>query len=235
MKVDRKSRPVARRVQKRGQKKRAHYTSAGSAHLMQLESRLEASAAIAMGLDPRVSAIRSQPVTFDIATGRTYASAKQFQEAKEQYGLKGKAYTPDFAVKLNGKEVLVEVKHSALIEEMPQILNYPSLLARYGYRLVILDDTVLTDVYTRNLRLLHISWKTSTRREAVSHLLDACANQASYGQVLTEGVDPATVLTSIAIGDVTCDIRTARLNHDTMITASGDTATHLKELPLVGV
>ena len=140
MKIDRKSHPVARRVQKRGQKKKAHYSSAGGAHLMQMESRLETSGAVAMGLDPRVFSIRSQPMTFDLLSGRAYPSVAALQEAQKLYGFRCVKYTPDFEADLGGSNVLVEVKHSELINQSPKVLEYPSILARYGYRLIVLDD-----------------------------------------------------------------------------------------------
>ncbi|WP_135502904.1 hypothetical protein [Roseovarius aestuariivivens] len=233
MKIDRKSRPVARRVQKRGQLKKAHYTSAGGAHVMQLESRLEASAAIAMGLDPRVRSIRSQPMTFDLATGRTYPSVEALQAAQKLYGFRPIKYTPDFEVDLGGPKVLIEVKHRKLITLNPKILSYPSALARYGYRLAIFDDHILDENFVRNMRLLNIAKSTRALGDDTEALTTFCGSLVPYAHLLAAGFSEATVLTAIAYGKLTCDVRSSRLNHDTLLSSEGDTSAHLKELPLV--
>jgi hypothetical protein len=236
MKIDRKSHPVARDVRKKGQQKKVHYSSAGRAHLMQMESRLETSGAIAMGLDPRVLSIRSQPMTFDLLTGRAYPSVAALQDAQKLYGFRCIKYTPDFEADLGGSKVLVEVKHRALINRTPKVLEYPNILARYGYRLILLDDHILEDTYVRNLRLLNNA--RSVRpfpRTAIADTVAACGNAASYGDLLSAGVAEGDLLTALALGHLTFDIRYARLNFDTVISADGDTAAHLKELPLVSI
>ncbi|MDO5758349.1 MAG: hypothetical protein Q4P24_12760 [Rhodobacterales bacterium] len=233
MKIDRKSHPVARQVQKRGQLKKAHYTSAGSAHLMQLESRLEASGSIVMGLDPRVRSIRSQPMTFDLATGRTYLSKEALQAAQKLYGLRCVKYTPDFEIDLGGSKLLIEVKHRGLIARNPAILTYPNILFRYGYRLVILDDGILEETYVRNMRLLNIARSVRGDNDEVGALAEFCGGGMPYGHCLAAGFEEASLLTAIANGKLTCNVRSARLCHETIVSAEGDTLAHLKELPLV--
>ncbi len=235
MKIDRKSNPTARQVQKRGQLKKAHYTSAGGMHLMQLESRLEASGAIAMGLDPRVRSIRSQPMTFDLTTGRTYPSVDALVAAQKLYGLRCKKYTPDFELDLGGTKVLVEVKHRGLIAMAPQILGYPSVLARYGYRLIIIDDEILEETYVRNLRQLNIARSLRPCAEKPTELITLCGERMKYGRLVAAGFDEGTLLSAIAHGHLTFDVRSERLNHDTDVSAAGDTAAHLKELPIVSI
>ena len=233
MKMDRKSHPVARNVQKRGQLKKAHYTSAGGAHLMQLESRLEASGAIAMGLDPRVRSLRSQPMTFDLATGRNYHSVDALQQAERLYGFRAMKYTPDFEVGLGNSKVLVEVKHRELITLNPKILSYPEILARYGYRLIIIDDVLLGETYVQNLRLLNTARCTRAPAKSDSEMVAFCGAGKPYGDFKEAGFNEASLLRAIAAGLLTCDVRSARINHDTLIFATGDTSAHLKELPLV--
>lgn len=235
MKIDRKSNPTARIVQKRGQKKKAHYTSAGGKHLMQLESRLEASGAIALGLDPRVRHIRSQPMTFDLSTGRTYPTVDALKAAEKLYGFRSVKYTPDFEADLGRRKILVEVKHRELINLNPKVLTYPSILARYGYRLIIIDDEILADTYVRNLRLLNCARSVRDYGESLGAITAHCGVKMSYGRLLSAGFREADLVTAIAHGRLTFDIRSARLNHDTIISAVGDTGAHLKELPLVGI
>lgn len=236
MKIDRKSHPVARRVQKRGQKKKAHYSSAGGAHLMQMESRLETSGAIAMGLDPRVHSIRSQPMTLELVSGRAYSSVEALQHAQKLYGFRCVKYTPDFEAELGSTKVLVEVKHRELINQNPKVLGYPSILARHGYRLIILDDKILADTYVRNIRLLNNARSVRPRLKAApTDIVAACGEMSSYGNLLSAGVDEVDLLAALALGHLTFDIRGARLNHNTVISAAGDTAAHLKELPFVSI
>lgn len=235
MRIDRKSQPTARTVQKRGQMKKAHYTSAGRKHLMQLESRLEASCAIALGLDPRVQHLRSQPMTFDLATGRTYPSVDALKSAEKLYGFRSVKYTPDFEVALGQTKILIEVKHRELIKLEPKILTYPSILARYGYRLIVIDDKFLDETYVRNLRLLSIAQSVRDCGENLSAITAVCGAEMPYGDFLSAGFEEPDLVTAIAHGHLTFDIRSARLNHDTIISAVGDTAAHLKELPLVGI
>lgn len=236
MKMDRKLHPVARDVRKKGQQKKAHYSSAGRAHLMQMESRLETSGAVAMGLDPRVLSIRSQPMTFDLVTGRVYPSVKALHDARKLYRLRCLEYTPDFEADLGGTKVLVEVKQRALINLNSKVLEYPSILARYGYRLIILDEKILAENYVRNIRLLNIARSVRPRPKAApAEIVATCGEACSYGQLLAAGVDEADLQTAIAVGHLTFDIRGSRLDHDTIIVAAGDTAAHLKELPLVSI
>lgn len=234
MKIDRKSNPVARRVQKRGQMKKSHFASpCGTGQLMQLESRLEASAAIAMGLDPRVRMIRSQPVTFDLVTGRTFPNVDALEGEKKQYGLRCVAYTPDFEIELAASRVFVEVKHRRLIKQNPSVLDYPGILARYGHRMVIIDDQVLDEVFVRNLRLLKLSRNTRIGDAEAARIVETCAPGVPYGHLLECGAEAASILALLARGHLTCDLRAARLNHQTIVRASNGEPAHLKELPLV--
>ena len=200
---------------------------------MQLESRLEASGAIAMGLDPRVRSLRSQPMTFDLATGRNYHSVDALQQAERLYGFRAVKYTPDFEVDLGNSKVLVEVKHRELINLNPKILSYPEILARFGYRLIIIDDVVLGDTFVQNLRLLNTARCTRSAVESDAEMVAFCGAGKSYGAFIEAGLNEAGLLRAVAAGLLTCDVRSARINHDTLIFATGDTSAHLKELPLV--
>jgi len=172
-------------------------------------------------------------MTFDLATGRTYPSVEALQAVQKLYRLRCVQYTPDFEVDLGVSKILVEVKHRELISMKPAILGYPNILARYGYRLVIIDDEILEETYIRNLRLLNLARNVQVPSTEFARLVEFIAAGVTYGDLLAAGFDEAIMLAALANGHVTCDVRSARLNHSTRVVATGDTTTHLKDLPLV--
>lgn len=233
MRVDFKSAPTARRVQKRGQQKKAHYTAPGAAgRLMQLESRLEASAAIVMGLDPRVADMWSQPVCFDLATGRAYLSKNHLRLAAAENGNRPLEYTPDFKVSLPKGPVFIEVKHSALIEMNPKILDYPGVLSRYGHRLIIIDELYLPDTFVQNMRLLNISKSAVSKSPDTTQLRTDADAGASIADLVNKGHSHGNILAALAQGDVTCDVQAERICQQTVIHNSKGLPSHLMELPL---
>lgn len=233
MRVDRKATPVARRVHKRGQKKKAHYlASACMGSLMQLESRLEVGAAVVIGLDPRVRAMRSQPMCFDMTTGRAYSSKEELRQATQGHAVSPIEYTPDFEVRLDRRTVLVEVKHSELIRHSPQVLHYPSILARYGHRLIIVDESALPEELLRNMRLLNIAMKQAVPTGTLHALASDCAQETTFGRLLARGHADRAILVGIGKGILSCDLRCERISHDTAIIATRHLPAHLMELPL---
>lgn len=233
MRVDFKSAPTARRIHKRGQQKKAHYTTPGATgRLMQLESRLEASAAIVMGLDPRVADIRSQPVCFDLATGRAYPSKEHLRLAAAENGNRPVEYTPDFKASLPKGPVFIEVKHSALIEMNPKILGYPGVLARYGHRLIIIDDSCLPETFVRNMRLLNISKSAVPKGPDTAKLRKDTDTGANIADLVKKGHSQRNILAALAHGEVTCDVQDERISQQTVIHSSKGLPRHLMELPL---
>ncbi|WP_218155454.1 hypothetical protein [Poseidonocella sedimentorum] len=77
-------------------------------------------------------------MTLDLVTGRAYPSVEALNHAQKLYGLRCLKYTPDFEADLGGTKMIVEVKHSELINRHPMVLEYPGILARYRYCLIIL-------------------------------------------------------------------------------------------------
>jgi len=233
VRVDFKSAPTARRAQKRGQQKKAHYTAPGTTgRLMQLESRLEASAALVMGLDPRVMDMRSQPVCFDLATGRAYPSKNHLRAAAAENGNRPLEYTPDFKVSLPKGPAYIEVKHSALIAMNPKVLDYPGILTRYGHRLIFIDDSYLPETFVRNIRLLNIAKSAVSGRPDASHLREDCDTGAAFADLMAKGHSERHILASLAYGNVTCDLQAERISRQTMIYTSRGMPDHLMELPL---
>lgn len=232
MRVDRKTTPVARRIHKRGQKKKAHYFALAGGQLTQLESRLEVAATAVMGLDPRVHGMRSQPVCFDLTTGRTYPSKEKLREATAGRLTRPIEYTPDFEVFLARGPVLVEVKHSELIAKSPKILEYPGILARYGHRLIIMDETRLPEALVRNMRLLTIAKKQPVSRGALDAVVSKCRCGSTFSDLIADGHPQRAILVGIATGILTTDLRSERLSEASRISVTSGLPAHLMELPL---
>lgn len=232
MRIDRTNEPVARRIHKRGLKKKVHYLAPAGGRLAEYESRLEASAGVAFGLDPRVSKARTQPMTFDLATGRQFSSKDSLYEWARESGSRPIPYTPDFELEMCSGRVLVEVKHSALIDRDPKILSYPSVLARYGFRLIILDDRILHDTFVRNLRALSLARSYAPSRSEAETAQEICQSWISLRALRSLGYSDPLILGCIAYGHLTCDIQRERISSNTLIRASEGAPTHLMELPL---
>lgn len=232
MRIDRTNEPTARRIYKRGLKKKVHYLAPAGGRLAEYESRLEASAGVAFGLDPRVSKARTQPMTFDLATGRQFSSKDSLYEWARESGSRPIPYTPDFELEMCSGRVLVEVKHSALIDRDPKILSYPSVLARYGFRLIILDDHALHDIYVRNLRALSMARSYAPSRSEVETAQADCQRWISLWGLRLRGYSDPLILSCLARGHLICDIQQKRISSETLLRAAEGNPTHLKELPL---
>lgn len=84
MRIDRHAPPTARRVHKRGMKKRAGKMSGVKfPGVIQLESQMEAALVRCMQVDPRVVSLKPQPCTIDMGTGRAFANKEAALEAYE--------------------------------------------------------------------------------------------------------------------------------------------------------
>lgn len=232
MRIDPKAEPTSRRVYKRGQQKKVHLIAPNKClGMIQTESRLEASGAIAMSLDPRVVSFRPQPITFDLQTGRRYASKEaMLSEIKIAPGQQ-RVYTPDFEATFPRGKTYVEFKHSALIRKNPKTLTLPSILARYGYRLIIVDESFLPETFVQNIRLLNISLKSQPENDTAEKITLACKHAVPIRQLLDQGFDQSAILTLVANSELTCDLINSRLNKNTLISTSAVTANHLMQLP----
>ncbi|WP_134679438.1 hypothetical protein [Paracoccus ravus] len=229
MRIDSKAEPVARRIHKRGMKKKAHWVAPPKCKgLIQTESRLEASAAIAIGLDPRVTSFRPQPASFDLATGRKYRSAKALSEATSG---KGRCYTPDFEVKLGRAIVYVEVKHSALIRKYPDTLLLPRMFAGFGWKLILVDENLLCDTFVQNTRLIWPWYGHAVADQTVQALQEECREPRSFASLTEGGRTQADILSLLASGHLATDLAGARLNSRSLIITAAGVATDLMRLP----
>lgn len=232
MRISRTQSPPARRVHKRGQRKKVHYVAIGNMRdLSHLESRLEACAAIVMSLAPRVQTMRAQPICFDLTTGRTYSFKEDLRLATAGHAVKPVAYTPDFEVGFEKGTSLVEVKHSKLIALLPEFLEYPDILARFGHRLVLLDENDLPEELHRNARLLQIALRQPVTEADLESVVGACIDPASITTLKAKGHLERTVLVAIGMGVLSCDLRYHRLSGETVVSVTTGAPTHLMELP----
>lgn len=233
MRINRTQNPPARRVHKRGQRKKVHYVAIGNMRdLSHLESRLEASAAIVMSLDPRVHTMCAQPVCFDLTTGRTYAFKEELRQATAGHAVKPISYTPDFGVGLEKGPAYVEVKHSELIALSPEILEYPHFLARFGHRLFVLKETDLPEELVRNARLLHITLRHSVPEADVEAVVSDCNSPTTFAALKAKGHLEKTILVAIGTGVLSCDLVSHRLSGDSVVFITTGAPAHLMELPL---
>ena len=232
MRIDWKNAKVARRTHIRGQQKKVHYLAPAGGRLTAYESRLEASAGAAFGLDPRVLSARTQPMTFDLATGRRFPSKDDLHEWARDSGSRPIVYTPDFELRLRSGHLLVEVKHSELIERTPSVLTYPRTLARFGVRLIILDDRILHDAYVRNIRSLTMARAYEPTRPEITIVRSECQDGVPLGELRSRGFGDALILGCLAHGHLTCDVRHDLISGRTLIRRADGQPTHLMELPL---
>lgn len=232
MRINRTKNPPARRVQKRGQRKKAHYVALDSMRdLSQLESRLEASAAIVMNLDPRVQSMHSQPICFDLTTGRTYALKEELRHATAGHAVKPVAYTPDFEISHGKGPAFVEVKHSKLIALLPEFVEYPDILGRFGHRLFLFDEEDLPEELHRNARLLQIALRQPVLEADLNAVVGACIEPTSFTALKATGHSERTILVAIGMGVLSCDLRFHRLSGDTVVSVTTGAPSHLMELP----
>ncbi|WP_232830850.1 Tn7 transposase TnsA N-terminal domain-containing protein [Tropicimonas sp. IMCC34011] len=171
-------------------------------------------------------------MTFDLATGRRFPTKEDLFQWARDSGSRPIVYTPDFELRLQTGPILVEVKHAELIARAPQILAYPGILARYGFRLVILDDRVLHDAFVRNIRALTMAWTYSPGRSEIANLQAESCDCVSLGALRDRGYPDALVLGCLARGHLTCDVQRERITKNTLVRTVVDKPSHLMELPL---
>tara|TARA_R110002049_G_scaffold294681_1_gene481436 strand:+ start:2516 stop:3307 length:792 start_codon:yes stop_codon:yes gene_type:complete len=235
MRIDPKAAPTSRRIHKRGQKKKVHLIAPGKCRgMIQAESRLEVSGAIAMALDPRVVSFRPQPITFDLATGRGYNHKADLTAQASKISTHKRIYTPDFEVTFPRGKVYIEFKHSGIIRRAPEVLMLPNILARYGHRLILIDESYLPETFVQNSRLLHIATKTRIDPEASKAILTDCEKPMLIGNLCAQGYSQNFVLALVASGGLTCDLATSRLTPKTSVIKSAH-AQHLMQLPFHNV
>lgn len=234
MKIDKRAAPTARRIHKRGLMKKVHLLSTHKSDgIMQIEGRHEANGARALALDPRVQSFRPQPMTIELNSGRVFQTKEALFEAFRGTGYKPRAYTPDFEVQLATKSLFLETKPSGLIKKHPDVLDFPSIFRSFGLELIIIDESGFPEPYCQNLKLLLLAVRHQPDEDAVSRMVEGSRDQIPFRDLLDRAlVDQDDLLAAIAQGQITCDITSDILRHETLVTSQAPTDAHLRRMPL---
>ena len=234
MKIHPKADPVSRQVRKRGDMKKAAYVADHKIRgIAQMESNLEASGTAVCAIDPRILHVRPQPFTFDLRSGKQYASKVDLiaRFSGEEYS--PKPYTPDFHVsRIDASDIYLEIKHSQLIEDDPSVLDLPAVMSQFGVRLVIVTEEVITDALAFNARLLRpYSSKVCSLSERRT-LLRALSRTDRIGGLIENGISQSLIFTGILDGTVTVDLQQRRLVKKTRLKGASQCTKHLELLPI---
>ncbi|WP_319545663.1 hypothetical protein [Ruegeria conchae] len=235
MKIDTRAETPARQVWQRGQNKKSHFLSARKAQgVIRTESGLEASFAFGCDLDPKVKAIRPQPCTFDLKSGRVYPTKAELIAKFKGTGYKPKPYTPDFEVScFDGRRLFVEVRHSRLLKHNESTLLLPNTFRSLGLELLILTDQFLTRDLVHNIRSLHPYIQRSPTNEFLRNLSSIEAETFRLEYLLKElGCSQIDLLSSIVLGHISVDLRAGMLRPKSVGRLAHGQKSHLEIFPL---
>ena len=234
MKIHAKAELTARSVRKFGDKKKAAYVADAKAPgIVQLESNLEATGLAVCSIDSRITHVRTQPFAIDLLSGRKYASQKEMAEHFKGSRYSPKLYYPDFLVFLrNGSEVFLEIKHTGLIEENPDIMDRPAIFADFGMRLLIVTEQVLTDAFAHNARMLRPYSMQACGDTDRAQILSLTGSAVCIGEVKKRGIAQAAIFKAILDGTVSADLQQKRLSPKTVLRPADSSTAHLEILPL---
>ncbi|WP_218961151.1 hypothetical protein [Ruegeria sediminis] len=172
-------------------------------------------------------------MTIEMNTGRFFRSKEHLDSSFEGLRCKPRPYTPDFEATLETGTVLIESKHSWLIEKSPEILGYPSILQRFGVRLVLVDEAYFPEVFSQNIRLLHPYQSLRLSNAEKTRIISASASAATIGDLIEKQKIPQKlVLTAVANGFLHADLHTRRLACSTCISTQASSNSSLERLPL---
>lgn len=200
----------------------------------QLESMLETNIAIAGEVDPRVVTIETQPLTFDLNTGREYALRSDIQIEVHERGYKPWIYTPDFRFTLfDGTQIFVEGKGTRWLEKHQDFENVIVAVRGLGHKIVLVTESLFSKDLVRNLRLLKplvssteepLEWHHSNMPEeqpvSAKHLL------------LENSMTQRQLFLGLLSGMFHCDLSAAPLGPKAMISFGNGETRHLEVLPL---
>jgi len=200
---------AARLVHKRGMKKKAvfvHLPKTGGRTTV--ESGIEAELATIANLDCRVSAIRPQPFTIDLASGMTAPTrallARRLGKPVSSKGF----YTPDFELRLtSGRLVYLEAKHRRFLEKTPGHRDLPARMAHLGHRLVLLTESEIRTPLARNASLLRVHVAQVLAPGDAERVERAVAAPRSIRDIQDRhDLERRLVLRAIANGHLFCDL-----------------------------
>ena len=234
MRRDPRADPTARPVHRRGYQKAANYVRTSKVSGVAVtESALEAGLLHLAELDPRVLRAFPQPWTLDLETGEIFDTRQALQAASPK-GSRARCYTPDFELRLMWSSVLVECKHSRLLQKDPERARDVEYGARVvGYRLIRLDESILTGPTVLNAQLLHPYVARSIAEPERAGVVAALRTPKAFGEVVSEArIERATALGLIAQGHVAADLGRERLGPRTTLRLDDGTMSYLQVLPI---
>lgn len=234
MKIDETADPAARRIQKRGQKKKASILAGAKINgRIQVESVLEATFACAAMIDPRVQGIRPQPLSIDLNSGRTAATKAELLETHSSTGYRVKAYTPDFSLHLaDGSVVYVETKPERLLDRDPVTVRLPEIFAELGQRLILVTDQELNKAITTNARHLRPYVGRELAPSASKKLHAQVQNPTKLSELMKNDLTQGDVLNAILHGVLRTDLRASPLSPSSELALAHGAFDHLEVLPL---
>jgi hypothetical protein len=235
MKIDPKARPTARRIHKRGKLQKAHHLAGGKARgIVQVESLIEVDCHNMCSLDPRVQEVHPQPVTFDLNSGRSYATKKELQERFRGTDYEPWIYTPDFRVILfDGTCLYLEAKSEFTLSEQPKFLEYPEILGSFGVQLLLITEIFISRELKKNLGLLRPYIGRTLPVELVRKLEALDNKRFTYREAISRlGFTQGELFTAIVTGHVIVDLYSIELKKDTELIAFDGCTKHLELLPL---
>ncbi|WP_425046494.1 hypothetical protein [Primorskyibacter sp. S87] len=235
MKNDSRAENPARQAWQKGQKKKSHFLSPRKAQgVIQTESGLEASFAFGCDLHPKVKAIRPQPCTFDLKSGRSYATKAELINKFKGTGYRPKPYTPDFEVHcFGGRKLYVEVRHSRLLQRNDRTLLLPGIFKALGLELLIITDQFLTRDLVHNIRSLHPYLRTSLSDGFLDALSSVGEQSFRLEWLLASlGCRQEDLLSSIVSGYVAVDFRAGMLRPKSIGRVSRGDTSYLEVFPL---
>jgi hypothetical protein len=233
MKLDPGADPTARRIYKRGSGRNASFLSTNKiAGMCQGEAQTEATLAYIADLDPRVVRARPQPMSFDLISGRSFATKAALRDAC--WGdYKPVEYTPDFELLLrSGERVLAETKLRDEIAKYPQILDLPSILSAFGHRLIIVTDELLRGPLAYNARLLAAPDGSRPPEEVAVLVRSIAGAGTAIKEIMSSaGIGEDVVFSLIRSGAIGADLTGSWLIKSSLVWST-DHPAHLEVLPL---
>ncbi|MDV7144761.1 hypothetical protein R3X27_18930 [Tropicimonas sp. TH_r6] len=227
--------PPAREVSGPGKQKKGVFAHLPKAKgLIETEVVNEMTCGYCLALDPRIVSFRPQPCTFDMSTGRAYPTKKELFSLFKGTGHSPIPYTPDFEAKTkNNRRVFFEVKHMFFLKRNADTLLLPECFQEFGCRLVVVTNELLNKALEHNLRVLRSYYGQAPTPETLQKLA-ATPDKKIRLQELSGvvGIPDDEIMRAVLSGQLSVDLRAARIGRMSLATVVGQDKSHLEILPL---
>jgi hypothetical protein len=247
MRLDEFAREMARPLGLKGQQRRTELVpSITMGHELRVESSVEALAAVALDIDPRVTSIEPQPFSIRLDLLEIFPTKKAAQEARPKVPARADRkdpeqdciYTPDFRVGCGGTSFVIECKLAHEEERIAAKLEqWRSGLSAFGYSLLcVTDDDVQTPGLHFNMVCIRDSLQALDRgghgplAPVLAHI-DGCNGPLTVGAL--QAVFPDYLIQmGIASGALGCDLKSGVLGPTTALWPANGDLSHLCVLDL---